>query len=81
MGPDTYMLSKEGRTTLVSLANLKADVFREAHDYCAKGGKQFQVIHTADTPAAYMTVPRAEVQFTCLSGSATARVPSATQQK
>lgn len=67
MGPDTYMVSRQGGSGLMSTGTLKAEASREAIDFCSTTGKQFLITHTQDSPAWPGHFPQAEIQFMCLS--------------
>jgi hypothetical protein len=69
LGPDTYLVTREAGTGFSGTASLKADAFREAGGYCAKQGKEFQVVSTSESkpPFVFGNYLRAEVQFMCLA--------------
>lgn len=66
IGPDTYMVSRQGSGGWSSVGKLKAEAFQEASAYCVSLGKQAQVVSTNDKPAGIGRLPEAEIQFMCL---------------
>jgi hypothetical protein len=81
MGQDTFMITKQSSTGFHSGGSVKAEIFREANDYCLKQGLQFQPI----TERAKDGVPgyafaNAELVFRCLvSGDSEIRRPTPKQ--
>lgn len=69
IGKDTYMVSRQAATGFSGSGTLKAEAFQEANAYCAKEGKNLQVVSTqeAQPPYVFGNYPKAEVQFMCLS--------------
>jgi hypothetical protein len=69
IGKDTYMVSRQAATGFSGSGTLKAEAFQEASAYCAKEGKNLQVVSTqeAQPPYVFGNYPKAEVQFMCLS--------------
>ncbi|MDP2784904.1 MAG: hypothetical protein Q8O38_09990 [Sulfurimicrobium sp.] len=68
IGKDTYMISKQSAGgAFVAASSVKADVFREANEFCNSQGKTFQVVGTNQVEALIGSrMPSAEVQFMCL---------------
>lgn len=68
LGPDTYLISRQGASSFTGLASLKAECLREAAEFCAKEAKQFKVVNTSESSPPYIfgNYPRVEVQFVCL---------------
>lgn len=69
MGPDTFMISKQAGSGFSGLGSLKADAYREAGEYCIKGGKSARVTASRESQPPYVfgNFPRAEIEFMCLS--------------
>lgn len=67
IGRDTYMITKQSSTGFHSGASVKADIYREANDFCIKQGLQFQPVkdNTKDGMPGY-AFANAEVVFRCL---------------
>ena len=67
IGRDTYMITKQSSTGFHSGASVKADIYREANEYCVKQGLQFQPVreNTKDGVPGY-AFANAEVVFRCL---------------
>ncbi len=68
IGNDTYMISKQSAGgAFVAAASVKADIFREANEFCSSLGKNLQVVDTNQVEALIGSrMPSAEVQFMCL---------------
>jgi putative hemolysin len=67
IGPDTYMIQRQGGTGFVGTNSLKMDALEGAGAYCADRGKHLFVVSTSEQPAAAMgRYPSADVQFRCL---------------
>lgn len=64
IGRDTYMITKQSSTGFHSGSSVKADIFREANDFCLKQGLQFQPVkeNTKDGVPGY-AFANAEVVF------------------
>lgn len=72
MDRDSYMIGKkDGAPGLgVSLTN-KAEVYREANDFCGKKGLEVETLQVTTTPAAPARLGSTELQFRCVTpGSA-----------
>lgn len=67
LGQDSYMVSRRGSGAWTSSSELKAMVFQEANDYCAKQGKKTQVIDSHQEGPGLGHLPEADVQFKCVS--------------
>lgn len=67
MGGGQLLLSKQAATGFTGAASLKAELLREADQYCAAKGQDFEVISAAENSGPYVFghFPRAEVQFKC----------------
>lgn len=64
IGSGVYMASKMGTMTY-SGGQVKAELYKEAADYCAKLGKQVVPLGSTSTDASIGTYASAEVQFRC----------------
>ena len=71
MGKDTYMISKQSPGGLMmSTSNIKIEIIREAHTFCASQNKLLQVTNTSEvTELPVIRLPSAEVQFMCLDAN------------
>ena len=67
IGRDTYMITKQSSTGFHSGGSVKADIYREANEYCMKQGLQFQPVkeNAKDGVPGY-AFANAEVVFRCL---------------
>jgi hypothetical protein len=73
VGEDTFMIGKKDGTPGlgVSLSN-KAEVYKEANDFCQRDNLEFQVIRELVTPARPAQLGSTEIQFKCVKkGSGT----------
>ena len=78
MGKDTYMISKQSSTGFHSGASVKADIYREANEFCIKKGLEFQPVKefSKDGVPGY-AFANAEVVYRCLaSGDAEINRPT-----
>jgi hypothetical protein len=68
IGRDTYMISKQSSTGFHSGSSVKADIYREANEFCLKNGLQFQPVkdNAKDGVPGY-AFANAEVVFRCLA--------------
>ena len=68
MDRDSYMIGKkDGAPGLgVSLTN-KAEVYREAADFCKKIGQEVETLYITTTPARPAQLGSTELQFRCIS--------------
>lgn len=73
-GPNSYMVSRQGKTGLASIAGLRAKAMGDANAYCAQQGKQAQMTGASQSsgPAILGNFPRADIEFTCVSGATAA---------
>jgi hypothetical protein len=68
MGKDTFLITKQSSTGFHSAGSVKADIYREANEYCAGQGKQFQPVSDRGTDGQPgRSFANAEVTFRCLS--------------
>jgi hypothetical protein len=69
MGRDTYMIAKEQGSGFPGLGTMKGEIITEAVQFCAKQGKEFQIISTKETQPPYIlgNYPRSEIEFMCLN--------------
>jgi hypothetical protein len=78
IGKDTYMISKQSSTGFHSGGSVKADIYREANEFCIKKGLEFQPVkeNSKDGVPGY-AFANAEVVFRCLiSGDAEINRPT-----
>ena len=68
IGRDTYMITKQSSTGFHSGASVKADIYREANEFCVKRELQFQPVrdNAKDGVPGY-AFANAEVVFRCLA--------------
>lgn len=68
MGKDTFMITKQSPTGFHSGGSVKADIFREANEYCVSQGLQFQPISNKSKDGIVgFAFANAEVTFRCLA--------------
>ena len=67
MGPDTYMLSKQGGGAWTPANKLLANAMQEANEYCDSMQKKLMPVQTRVQPAGIGVFPAAELQFMCLT--------------
>lgn len=74
MDKDSYMIGKkDGAPGLgVSLSN-KADVYKEANEFCTMKGLEVQTLHVITTPARPAQLGSTELQFKCVPRGSTAQ--------
>ena len=74
MDRDSYMIGKkDGMPGLgVSLSN-KADVYKEANEFCVKKGLEVQTLRVTTTPAQPGVLGYTELQFKCVQPGLTAQ--------
>lgn len=67
-GPNSYMVSRQGKTGLAGVAGLRAKAMGDANAYCAQQGKQAQMTGTDQSNGPYIlgNFPRADIEFTCV---------------
>lgn len=65
IGSGVYMASKFGGMMTFSGGEVKAELFREAGEFCAKQGKQVQPLDSTSRDSSYGRHASAEVQFRC----------------
>lgn len=68
MGKETFMITKQSSTGFHSGGSVKADIYKEANEYCLKRGLQFQPVRDSskDGVPGY-AFANAEVVFRCLT--------------
>ena len=65
--PDTYLVTRQAKTNLANLDNLKTEALQEATEYCLSQNKNIQVVKTSVSPPdLFGNLPRAAIQFKCL---------------
>lgn len=67
MGPDTYMVAKDGSFTTFGGGAVKAELYKEANAFCEGKGKQLMPVKDASRDSGYGRYANAELQFRCLS--------------
>lgn len=67
IGPDTYMISRQGGGAWTSTGKLKAEIIREGNEYCLSIQKKFMPVSTQTIPSEFGRLPEAEMQFMCLT--------------
>lgn len=76
MDQDSYMIGKkDGSPGLgVSMSN-KADIYREANDFCRQKGLEVMTLYVSTTPAMPAQLGSTELQFRCVSSGGIAQPP------
>jgi hypothetical protein len=70
VGQDTFMITKQSTTGFHSGSSVKAEIFREANEYCTKTGKQLQPVTDRQVDGVPgRSFANAELVFRCLSQS------------
>lgn len=62
---NTYMHSKFGSFVTFSGSEVKADLFKEANQFCAAKGKKLRPINSTAVDSGMATYASAEIQFRC----------------
>jgi hypothetical protein len=71
MDKDTYMLAKSSLQAGFGPADgAKADVYREANDFCGKQSKRVETVKFDMTNSGFARPTSASLQFRCVSDSA-----------
>jgi uncharacterized lipoprotein YajG len=67
-GKDTYMLTKTSAGgVFVSGTSVKADLLKEANEFCAKQGKTMTLLNgTAKNAIPFARMPSSEISFQCV---------------
>jgi len=67
-GQGGYLIQKQAATGFPGPGSLKADVMREAGDYCAAQGREFMLTNINETEPPYVlgNYPRADINFRCV---------------
>ena len=66
-GPDTYLVTRQAKTNLANLDNLKAKALQEATEYCLSQNKNIRVVNSSvSQPDVFGNLPKAAVEFMCL---------------
>lgn len=70
MDKDTYMLAKRSAQVGFGPADgAKADVYREANDFCAKQNKKLETVKLDMTNSGFARPASASLEFRCVSDS------------
>lgn len=65
IGSGVYMSSKLGGMSTYSGGVVKAELFKEAGEFCAKQGKQVQALNSTSLDTIAYNYASAEIQFRC----------------
>lgn len=65
IGSGVYMASKFGSMVTWSGGEVKADLYKEASQFCSKSGKQVVPLSSNSTDSGLATYASAEIQFRC----------------
>lgn len=65
IGSGVYMASKFGSMVTFSGGEVKAELYRDAGQFCAKSGKQVVPVNSTSTDSGLGTYASAEIQFRC----------------
>jgi hypothetical protein len=67
-GQGGYMIQKQAATGFPGPGSIKADVMREANDYCVAQGREFLLTNVIETQPPFVlgNYPRAEINFKCV---------------
>ena len=66
IGDDTYMHSKLGSFVTFSGGEVKAELYKEANQFCAAKGKKLRALDSTAHDSGIGTYASAEIQFKCL---------------
>ncbi len=66
IGPDTYMMADTGAWSWSAGGALKAGIYKEANEFCAKQQKVMMPVVTNQNNGSFSDFAHAEVQFRCL---------------
>lgn len=67
IGKDTYMVGRPGGFFTLSGGEVKAQLFRDANEFCLSQGKNVMPVSTSSRDSAPYTYATAELQFRCLA--------------
>jgi len=68
VGKETYMITKQSSTGFHSGSSVKADIYREASEFCNRQGMQLQPVRESSKDGAPgYSFANAEIVFRCLS--------------
>ena len=74
MDQDSYMIGKKDGTPGLGVSlSTKADVYREANDYCRAKGLEVKTLQVTTTPAQPAQLGSTELQFKCVAPGGTAQ--------
>lgn len=65
MGKDTYLLAKPGGLFTISGGEVKAELYREANEFCLRQNKQLMPVNESSRDSAPYHYANAEIQFRC----------------
>jgi hypothetical protein len=67
IGQDTFMLSNTGAWSWSSGSTLKADLYREANEFCRHRGQHVMPVNSISNNANFSQFAHSEIQFRCLA--------------
>lgn len=68
MGGDTYMISRSEKGFDTTGSRVKADAYKEAHQFCVANGKKLEILKsTQKDMSPFRSDAQAEIEFRCLS--------------
>lgn len=67
IGKDTYMVARQGGFFTASGGEVKAQMYRDANDFCISKGKNLMPVSSSSRDAAAYKYATAELQFRCLA--------------
>jgi hypothetical protein len=67
IGKDTYMLARPGGFFTISGGEVKAQLYRDANEFCRSQGKTLMPVSSSSRDSAPARFANAELQFRCLA--------------
>lgn len=67
IGKDTYMLARPGGFLTISGGEVKAQLYRDANEFCQSRGKSLMPVSSSSRDSAPYKYANAELQFRCLA--------------
>ena len=67
IGKDTYMLARPGGFFTLSGGEVKAQLYRDANNYCKSIGRNLMPVSSSSVDSAPYKYANAELQFRCLA--------------
>jgi len=65
IGSGVFMASKFGSMVTFSGGEVKADLYRDANEFCARSGKQVVPVNSTSQDSGLASYASAEIQFRC----------------